>query len=229
HLVEGEQRAGGAAARDQEVAARQAEPACVAGRVLLREPVAREVPHRQRDRAEFAVRGAVDPDRQARAFRIVAVAHDGLLLPPFRQPARVRGPAASGGASIQASWLRPRVSIVDDERHLHRHAIFRNGIARNLDLLLVNPGFLDVLDGLAEALEALCDGILEALRGARADFRDFRNAHPDLLWPCGRAIAPLPGSSRRLVHKDSRRATMTAAASIRSSVPLASTRFENKQ
>src|SRR5215471_1581850 len=89
-----------------------------------------------------------------------------LLLP--RRPAR-RGPASvqpSRGSlvGIRSDPFEPTL-FLEDERHLHVHAILDDLSTVDLQLLLLDPDALDVLQGLAGAGDPDVDGVLEALRG----------------------------------------------------------------
>jgi hypothetical protein len=56
-----------------------------------------------------------------------------------------------------------------------------------LDPLVLDPGRGDAAQGLAGALEALAEGVLEALRGGRGDLDDVGDGHgsPPMIgkWP----------------------------------------------
>src|SRR4029079_4250575 len=68
--VERKERARCAARGNEEFAPGEAEALCIRGRALLGEVIGVAVRSRQRHRDEFAVRGRVELDRQARAFRV---------------------------------------------------------------------------------------------------------------------------------------------------------------
>ena len=66
-------------------------------------------------------------------------------------------------ASVHTRPDRLPDSIVQDERDLHVDLILRDLVVLDRDPHLLDPGALDVPQGLGGPLDALLDGVLEAL------------------------------------------------------------------
>src|SRR5882757_1183094 len=83
-----------------------------------------------------------------------------------------KAPGRPGAFSFQAWFSAGRVSGVDeslavgeDERHLHIDPVSGDLAVLDNDLLVLDPGAFDVLQGFRGARDALFDGILKTLLG----------------------------------------------------------------
>src|SRR5829696_7841308 len=91
----------------------------------------------------------------------------------------------------------PSGSIVEDEGNLHIHLVFGDLIVVDRDAHLLDPGALDVAQGLGGAVDPLMDGILEALVGRGTQLSDLGDGHG----------SPLSGSK---VSEERSNATLSA-------------------
>src|SRR5688572_33495142 len=82
---------------------------------------------------------------------------------------------------IKSEPLGP-TSILEDECHLHVHAILGDLPLLDLRLLLLDPGALDVSQGLVSTLYPNANGVIEALGGCRPDLGDFCDCHVTEIW-----------------------------------------------
>src|SRR4051812_3543346 len=73
--------------------------------------------------------------------------------------------------------LRSPGSALEDEGHLHVDLVLGDLAVLELDPLVLDPGRGDAAQGLGGALEALPNGVLEALRRGGGDLAHARNGH----------------------------------------------------
>src|SRR3954469_4259537 len=73
-------------------------------------------------------------------------------------------------------WLMPG-SLVQDERDLHVDLILRDLVVLDRDPHLLDPGALDVPQGPGGPLDALLNGVLEALARRGAQLGDLGDGH----------------------------------------------------
>src|SRR5688572_21139255 len=93
------------------------------------------------------------------------------------------------GSGTRSRRLEPRqaASVGEDEGHLHVDPIGRDLAVLDDDLLLLNPGALDVLQRLGSAGYPLLDRVLKALVRRRGDFGDTGDGHGFLPWSVERS------------------------------------------
>jgi hypothetical protein len=124
-------------------------------------------------------------DRRVKAENIDSVmANVGMILLDVREPKEIEELGGYKGAiNIPVTQLEKRLGelpkplVVQDERQQHVHLIFDDLSAFKPNLLFLDPGAPDVPDGLLRPRKTAGDGVLEALGGRGADFRNFRNRH----------------------------------------------------
>src|SRR6056297_1140314 len=83
-----------------------------------------------------------------------------------------RAPSSVPMMSLSATG-RVRLLVVHEEADLHGHAVLGDFVVFHYDLLLLDPGRLDVVDGLARAGDAVVDGVFEALLRIAHDLGHF--------------------------------------------------------
>src|SRR4051794_29123140 len=76
--------------------------------------------------------------------------------------------------------LRSPGSALEDEGHLHVDLVLGDLAVLELDALVLDPGRGDAAQGLGGALQALTDGVLEALRRGGGDFAHACDGHGSL-------------------------------------------------
>ncbi len=115
--VEGEERGGRAATRDQEFAAALADPFRELGGALGRQGIGASQRIVQRDRREFAVRGRVELDGEPAACRIAIVSrrHESTSTTSFAENAN----QVATGRSQRQGWCRSVLSSRSGDGTIH--------------------------------------------------------------------------------------------------------------
>ena len=101
-------------------------------------------------------------------------------MAPCSQHMGLSGMISNSASRLAYSGQSPTGSL-EHERDLQVNPEVNDLVVLKLHLLVLDPGALDVLDGLAGPPDPIPDRVVEAVRGFGADLDDLGNGHEVLL------------------------------------------------